>query len=119
LVSLAYASLDKPGWRNGPPRLGKPKAKSRRVDAQVKVKMYYVYILVSEVQLKTYTGITDNPERRLDQHNNKNSFYTKSYVPWQLIYLEELPDRELARKREKYFKSAAGRRWMKKEFFSN
>lgn len=79
--------------------------------------MYYVYVLISEFFPKTYTGITDNPERRLKQHNSGNSSFTQNYKPWSLIYLEDCIDRIAARKREKYFKSAAGRRRMKKELF--
>ena len=73
--------------------------------------MYIVYILKSEVAEKSYVGITDNLERRLSQHNLGNSFYTSRYKPWEIIYTEEVEDRETARKRERYLKSAAGRKY--------
>jgi len=79
---------------------------------------YYTYILCSEKYKKTYTGITDNLERRLIQHNNGYHFYTKRYLPWRLIYSEKCDDRIEARKKEKYYKSAAGRRWIKINLFS-
>ena len=40
--------------------------------------------------------------------------YTRRYVPWQVAYTEEYATRSEARKREVYFKSASGRRMMKK-----
>ena len=50
---------------------------------------------------------------RLNSHNNKEVKSTKSYVPWQVVHTEEFSTRLLARDREKYLKSAAGRRWRK------
>ena len=81
--------------------------------------MYFVYILKSINFSKTYVGITDNIERRLSQHNNGDSFYTKRYLPWEIVHKEEHSDRIEARKREKYLKSAAGRRYLRKEIFDN
>ena len=45
--------------------------------------MFYVYILFSEVADRYYVGQSDDPERRLEEHNNaiKNS-YTSKYRPW-------------------------------------
>ena len=31
--------------------------------------MYYVYILLNEAGTRTYTGVSDNVERRLQEHN--------------------------------------------------
>jgi putative endonuclease len=39
---------------------------------------------------------------------------TRPYAPFQIVYFEEFPTREQAIKREKYFKSSAGRRFLKK-----
>ncbi|OGM24999.1 hypothetical protein A3D00_03805 [Candidatus Woesebacteria bacterium RIFCSPHIGHO2_02_FULL_38_9] len=81
--------------------------------------MYYTYILKSVNYSKTYTGITNNLTRRLNQHNNGYQFYTRKYKPWVMIHSEILGNRIEARKREKYFKSCAGRKWIKKSFFPN
>jgi putative endonuclease len=75
--------------------------------------MYYLYILISTKYKKTYVGITDNPTRRLMEHNRGESNYTKRYIPWIILYTEKYKSRILARKREKYFKSAIGRKWIK------
>jgi len=79
--------------------------------------MYFVYILLSLNHKRTYVGITDNLVRRLQQHNAGYHFYTKRYLPWKIIYNEEVDNRLLARKREKYLKSAAGRKWIKRNIF--
>jgi len=81
--------------------------------------MYKVYILKSLIWPKAYVGLTDDLVRRLKEHNSGKHFYTKRYIPWEIIYFENHPDLKEARKREKYFKSAAGRRYMKKFIFKN
>jgi len=88
-----------------------------RVEAGVTViKMFTVYILKSESANKSYVGMTDNLDRRFREHNSGRHLYTKRYLPWRLIHSEEFDAREDARKREKYFKSASGRRYMKRLF---
>jgi putative endonuclease len=81
--------------------------------------MYFVYILKSLNFAKTYTGITDDLERRLIQHNRGYHFYTKRYLPWRIIFSEKHSDRISARKKEKYLKSAAGRKWIKRVLFES
>ena len=75
---------------------------------------YFVYILKSKIKEITYVGHTDNILRRLVEHNSGKSVFTRKYKPWNLIYKEEFPTEEEAIKREKYFKTAAGRRLIKK-----
>ncbi len=74
---------------------------------------YFVYILKSVSTNKTYVGITNNLERRLKEHNSGKSKFTKSYIPWEMVYSEKILNREFARDKEKYFKSAAGRKRIK------
>jgi len=78
--------------------------------------MAFVYILLSDKKNKTYTGSTTDLNRRLMEHNSGKSFFTKRYAPWKLFYKEEYPDLSEARKREKYFKTCAGRKFIKKLF---
>jgi putative endonuclease len=48
-----------------------------------------------------YTGWTVDPERRLAMHNRgRGARYTRTRVPVKLVYVEELPDRKSAMKRE-------------------
>jgi len=71
---------------------------------------YWVYILKSIDYDKTYVGFTNNLERRLSEHNSSKTIYTSKYKPWKIVYKEEAADRIRAREREKYFKTAAGRK---------
>jgi putative endonuclease len=53
-----------------------------------------------------YTGWTTDPERRLAQHNKGNAaHYTSTRRPVKLVYLEELPDKRSAMKRERAIKA--------------
>ncbi len=75
--------------------------------------MYYVYALSSQVANYIYVGITDNVERRTDQHNSGYEKTTKPYQPFNLILEEEYPDRPAARLREKYLKTTNGKRFLR------
>ncbi len=63
--------------------------------------MYYVYVIESKLNGKYYIGSTDNLVRRLTEHNNGLSKYTKRYLPWILRYNEEICELSRARKRER------------------
>ena len=76
--------------------------------------MYFVYILYSEKGTCYYVGMTKNMTKRLHTHNSGYVQSTKPYLPWRVVHTETHPSLEKARKREKYLKSAAGRRWRKK-----
>ncbi|NOX47238.1 MAG: GIY-YIG nuclease family protein [Chlorobi bacterium] len=76
--------------------------------------MYSVYVIRSEVDGRLYKGITNDLDRRLKEHNNSKTKSTKGFVPWNLVYFEELENRKEAREREKYFKSGSGREFLKK-----
>lgn len=75
--------------------------------------MYWVYILKSCVKSVTYTGSTNDLDRRLKEHNSGKSTFTRRYVPWVVVYKEELKSISEAREREKYLKSRAVRNWIK------
>lgn len=57
--------------------------------------------------------MTGNVSKRLIEHNKGNVTSTKSFSPWKIVLIEDHKDRFTARKREKYLKSVAGRRWRK------
>ncbi|MFA5173022.1 MAG: GIY-YIG nuclease family protein [Candidatus Paceibacterota bacterium] len=78
--------------------------------------MHILHLLKSINFSKSYIGITNNPERRLKEHNSGKSFYTKKYSPWKIIYTEECKNFKEAREREKFYKSSVGRRALKKIF---
>lgn len=75
---------------------------------------YYVYVIRSKEGF-IYRGMTDNLERRLVEHNNKElSFWTKRGTDWKLIYREEFDNKTEALKREKWLKTGVGREYLKK-----
>ena len=71
----------------------------------------WVYILRSEKDGSFYVGMTSNLSLRLEYHNGGRVKSTKSRKPWVILHTEEYETREEARNREKYLKSAAGRRY--------
>jgi len=81
--------------------------------------MAYTYILISKTEKATYVGSTDDLERRFKEHNERKCFTTKTLRPWELFYVEEYEELFEARKREKYFKSCAGRKFIKKLFVND
>ena len=80
--------------------------------------MFFVYILKSINYPKTYSGRTENLEKRLKEHNAGYNLFSKKYKPWKIIYFEEVDSLDKSIEREKYFKSKVGRNWMKKNLFS-
>lgn len=53
-----------------------------------------------------YTGWTNDPERRIAQHNKgRGARYTKTRRPVKLVYLEEQTDKIAALKRERAIKA--------------
>ena len=75
--------------------------------------MVCVYVLESLLDGTHYTGISKDPGNRLDEHNRGKNRFTKGHIPWKIIFTETFPDWAAARKREKYYKSASGRRKLK------
>lgn len=73
---------------------------------------FYCYIL--ECSDGTfYTGWTNDPERRVAQHNKgKGARYTKTRRPVRLVYLEEQADKITALKRERAIKALPRKRKM-------
>ena len=78
--------------------------------------MYYVYILQSLRDKRTYVGYTNNFKRRFKQHNSGLVKSTKARIPFKLILKEEFLTSSLAKKRELWWKSGVGRRNLKKIF---
>ena len=78
------------------------------------MKLYYVYVIESKEGFK-YTGMTEDLEERLEQHNDQTlSFWTKRGTNWKLIYKEEFDNKTEALKREKWLKTGVGRDYLKK-----
>ncbi|QQS50534.1 MAG: GIY-YIG nuclease family protein [Bacteroidota bacterium] len=74
--------------------------------------MVTVYILRSKTLNKFYTGQTDNLERRMEEHNRGKTPFTKSGIPWILIYSIPLESRAEAMKLEKQIKKRGAERFL-------
>ncbi len=75
--------------------------------------MYFAYILKSIDHDYFYKGHCQDLEKRLKEHNSGITTSIKPYIPFKIVYFEKFESRGLAIKREKYFKSAAGRKFIK------
>lgn len=62
--------------------------------------MYFVYMIENQYK-NLYIGVTDNPERRLSEHNtHRGSNFTKARDIFSIVFLEEYETLSEARKRE-------------------
>ena len=75
--------------------------------------MFYIYVLKSLKDNKTYIGYTNNIEVRLAKHNSGQVKSTKHRLPLKLLFSEEFETSPEARKRELYWKNGGGRRKLK------
>ncbi len=74
---------------------------------------YFVYVL-RDKDGKRYKGMTNNLGRRLSEHNRGKTITTSRMSKLSLEYFESFDSFQEARKRELYFKTAAGRRFLNK-----
>ena len=75
--------------------------------------MYYTYVLLSEKDNAFYIGVTKDLKGRFQQHQGGKVPSTKKRRPLKIIYYEACLNEIDARKREKYFKTGYGRRFLK------
>ena len=74
---------------------------------------FYTYILRSIKNNKLYVGWTKDLRRRFAEHNDGKVNSTRYRGPFVLIYYEACLNEVKAKKREKYFKSGYGRKFLK------
>ncbi|XWN38051.1 MAG: GIY-YIG nuclease family protein [Balneola sp.] len=68
---------------------------------------FYVYITTNPSRTVLYTGVTNNPERRLIEHyksKGKPDSFAGKYHCYHLLYLETFPTSHEAIQAEKYIK---------------
>lgn len=80
--------------------------------------MFFAYVIQSINFPCVYKGHCENLEERLKQHNSGMTESIKPFIPFEIVYFESFETRQEAIKREKYFKSAAGRRFLKSKLRS-
>ena len=108
LLSRGIAQLvarlvwDEEAGGSNPPTPTSHEVRSKRMQ-------FFAYILKC-VNNTYYTGITNNLSRRVLQHTNGESLFTKTRLPVILVYYERLADRIKARKREVVIKDMSQRK---------
>lgn len=81
-----------------------------------KNKLFYIYVLQSQKDLRTYTGYTENVDRRLKEHNAGKVKATQYRTPFKLLFTEQFPSKKEAKQRELWWKSSIGRKKLKELF---
>ncbi len=76
-------------------------------------KYCYVYVLRSLKDDQFYVGLSRDLPLRLQQHNKGLVTSTKKRAPFELVYWEGCLNEKDAAQREKYLKSAWGKRYIK------
>jgi putative endonuclease len=71
---------------------------------------FFVYVLKSRKDGRSYIGSSQNVAERVRRHNAGDCHFTKGHRPWGLIYKESVKTRSEVVKRERFFKSGAGRK---------
>jgi putative endonuclease len=66
--------------------------------------MYYVYILESLVDGDFYKGSTSDYLKRLDSHNRGESRFTRSKLPWKIVFVQQFEGKTEALIQEKKLK---------------
>jgi putative endonuclease len=62
--------------------------------------MYFVYAIDSLSRNYTYIGLSDNVDRRLEEHNKGSNKTAKPYRPFKLFYTEQFETRTEARQKK-------------------
>ncbi|HOX29772.1 MAG TPA: GIY-YIG nuclease family protein [Candidatus Paceibacterota bacterium] len=65
--------------------------------------MWYLYLLLCDKKT-FYVGISNDLAKRLNEHRNKESFYTRKFFCVEIVYCEKYSTVSEAAKREKQIK---------------
>lgn len=77
--------------------------------------MHTVYVLQSGKDKNLYIGCTSDLRKRLREHSEGKVRSTKYRQPWELKYKEEFVDKYEAYFTERFYKTAKGKRELKKK----
>jgi len=75
--------------------------------------MYYVYILWSKADQKFCIGYTADLERRMHEHDKRKVYFSLRMAEPKLIFYEAFLSKEDAQRRERYFKTAKGKKTLR------
>lgn len=77
--------------------------------------MYSIYVLKSKKDNNLYIGCTSDVTERVKYHNDGRVSSTKSRRPLVLIFKEDYSDKYEAFYKERYYKSAKGKKEIKEK----
>jgi putative endonuclease len=80
--------------------------------------MHSIYVLKSLKDGKLYIGCTSNLGKRIISHNNGDVKSTKSRRPLKLIYNENYINKYKAFNKERYYKTAKGKKEIKEKIIN-
>jgi putative endonuclease len=102
------------------PAVAHGRCSGRQGAALFNTQMIYVYVLISEAKgaVRLYIGMSENVEKRLEEHNSGKTKSTRNFVPWQLFKKEKFENRVAARKREKELKQGSFRERLKQNWIN-
>ena len=88
----------------------------------MKQEKFFTYILQSLKNFSFYVGQCDDLDWRISKHNDGQSTYTSSKIPWRLVYFEMYKSRSEALLRERKIKKMKSRKYIielinNKQFF--
>lgn len=77
--------------------------------------MFYTVYLLEDANKKWYIGYSSNLQKRIEEHRQKKVISTKKLNNLAVIYCECYLNKKDALGREKFLKSGAGRKFVKKQ----
>lgn len=72
--------------------------------------MHLIYVLRSKKDNNLYIGCTSDLEKRIKMHNNGFVRSTKNRRPLEIVFKENYEDKYEAFRKERFYKSAKGKR---------
>ena len=79
----------------------------------IMIEYHYVYVLRSLKDKMFYVGFTHDIIKRVSEHNKGIVPSTRTRIPFELVYWEGCLNQQDATRREKYLKTAWGKRYIK------
>ena len=80
--------------------------------------MYYTYIIQSDKSFKWYIGYTEDPLKRVMNHNKGLNKSTKDRGPWRLIFLRAFPGKKEVNQFEMYLKKLRNKHYIRTVYAS-
>jgi putative endonuclease len=80
--------------------------------------LFFTYIL-ENAEGKFYIGFTDDPGRRLTEHNDiRGVTFTHKHGPWSIVWQEAFETRAEAMAREKQIKRMKSAKWIRENLLN-